>query len=87
MTTEIEGDNCTLTVQCVTQGLNEFWITLTESDTTILPRTMIDCNASVPVVVPVEEQSMLPREFDYEIEVMIGEDLKVMLLGSFTGSK
>ncbi len=82
-----EDDNCTVTVQCVSEDFNEFRITLTQSDTTILPRTMIDCNASVPVVVPVEAQSMLPGEFEYEIEVMIAEDIKVTLLGSFTGSK
>ncbi len=80
-------DNCTLRIQCVSEDFNEFRITVTQSGTTILPRTMIDCNASVPVEVPVEEQSMLPREFDYEIEVMIGEDINVILLGGFVGSK
>ncbi len=78
-------DNCTLRIQCVSEDFNEFRITVTQSGTAVLTRRMIDCNASVPVVV--EAQSMLPGEFDYEIEVMIGEDIKVMLLGSFTGSK
>ncbi len=80
-----EDDSCTLRIQCVSEDFNEFWITVTQSGTALLTRTMIDCNSSVPVVV--EAQSMLPGEFAYEIEVMIGEDIEVILLGSFTGSK
>ncbi len=79
------NDNCTVRIDCVIEDVNEFRITVTQSGTTVFTRRMIDCNASVPVVVV--EQSMFPEEFEYEIEVIIGEDIKVILLGSFTGSK
>ncbi len=85
VTANTRDDNCTVRIDCVIEDVNELRITVTLSGTTVFTRRLIDCNASVPVVVV--EQSMFPEEFEYEIEVMIGEDIEIILLGSFIGSK
>ncbi len=58
---------------------------MSQNGTTIVTRRMINCNTSATMMA--DELSMLPGEFDYEIEVMIGEDINVILLGGFVGSK
>ncbi len=85
VTTEIEEGNCTLTVECLIEGVDEFWITVNQSGTTVLTRRLIDCNT--PALMMIEELPMLPGNFNFEIEVVIGEDIKVTLLGRFEGSK
>ncbi len=79
-----EGD-CTLRIECLTESVNKFWITVSQNGTTIVTRRMINCNTSATMMV--DGLSMLPGEFDYEIEVVIGEDINVILLGGFAGSK
>ncbi len=83
VTPKLEDGNCTLVIECSIEGVNEFWITVNRSSTTILTRRLIDCNASAAMMV--DELSMLPVEFEYEIEMMIG-DVMVILLGTIEGN-
>ncbi len=78
VTPQPEDGNCTLVIECSIEGVNEFWITVNQSDTTILTRRLINCSTSVAMMA--DELSMLPVGFEYEIEMMIG-DLMVILLG------
>ncbi len=75
--------NCTLVIECSIEGVNEFWITVNQSGTTVPTRRLIDCNFSAAMMV--DELSMLPGEFEYEIEIMIG-DIMVILLGTIEGN-
>ncbi len=83
VTPELEDGNCTLVIECSIEGVNEFWITVNQSGTTVPTRRMIDCNASAAMMV--DELSMLPRELEYEIAMMIG-DVIVVLLGTIEGN-
>ncbi len=83
VTAEPKDGNCTLVIECLFEVVNEFWITVNRSGTTVPTRRSIDCNVSAAMMV--DELSMLPVEFEYEIEMMIG-DIMVILHGTIEGN-
>ncbi len=83
VTAVLEDGNCTLVIECLIASVDEFWITVNQSGTTVPTRRLIDCNASAAMMV--DELSMLPVELEYEIEMMIG-DIMVILLGTIEGN-